>query len=94
MQNMQLMNDQMHQNFVPSQQGQGRGRGRGRGRDKRDQGCVRQGNRTVNEGYYHTHGNCAHSSAYCNTPGPNHNNAATFTDMMGGSTNRCYWINQ
>ena len=43
--------------------------------------------------YCWTHGACAHTSAECNKPKEDHKKDATFTDMKGGSTNRCFWIN-
>jgi hypothetical protein len=42
--------------------------------------------------YCHTHGSCAHASPSCRTPATGHNNLATFSDMMGGSTDGCFWI--
>ena len=45
-----------------------------------------------NRKYCHSHGSCAHASNECNTPAPGHQTAATFANMMGGSTTRCYWI--
>ena len=88
MANMQMMHDTMHQNFA----GRGRGRGRGRGA-ARGRGRSRGGNRNGNQRtslYCHTHGNCAHISSECQTPAEGHQNDATFTNMMGGSTNRCF----
>ena len=91
MNNMQMMHDNMHQNYY-----QGRGRGRGRG-SARGRGRGRGGNRNRSQqtsNYCHTHGNCAHASRDCNTPGDTHQNDATFANMMGGSQNRCFWLNQ
>ena len=59
----------------------GRGRDRARGRDQLGR---RRGGQ-----YCHTYGNYAHNSVDCETPGPTHNNAATFANMMGGSQNNC-----
>ena len=91
MNNMQMMHDNMHQNYY---QGRGRGRGRGstRGRGRGRGGNRNRGQQTSN--YCHTHGNCAHASRDCNTPGDTHQNDATFANMMGGSQNRCFWLNQ
>ena len=99
MQNMQLMHDSMHQSF---QHGRGRGNrhGTGRGRGNRGRygrgtnGRGAQAQRDRGGNYCHTHGNCAHSSSECRSPGENHQNKATFTNRMGGSTLRCYWINE
>ena len=91
MNNMQMMHDNMHRNHY-----QGRGRGRGRG-PARGRGRGRGGNRNRNQqtsNYCHTHGNCAHTSRECNTPGDTHQVDATFANMMGGSQNRCFWLNQ
>mgnify|MGYP001810554257 CR=1 FL=1 len=62
----------------------GRG-GRGRGRETRRQTA---GPRM----YCWSHGACAHSSADCNNRAPGHQTTATFTNMQGGSTNRCFWL--
>ena len=43
--------------------------------------------------YCWTHGACAHTSAECNKPNDGHKKCASFTDMKGGSTNRCFWLN-
>ena len=43
--------------------------------------------------YCWTHGPCAHTSAECNKPNEGHKKEATFADMKGGSTNRCFWLN-
>jgi hypothetical protein len=41
----------------------------------------------------HTHGCCAYDSPNCRTPGTSHNTAATFANMLNGSTNGCHWLN-
>ena len=82
-------------------------RGRGRGRAKGRAGCGGRGcgripqQRRIGGQYCSTHGNCAHDSADCENPGSNHNEAATFANMMGGSTANCdwhgrneYWLNR
>ena len=90
MQNMQMMHDNMHQNqFLP---GRDRGFGCGRGCGRFPPGRGRNRQHTNGGSYCHTHGNCNHIGTECNTPGENHQAAATFANMMGGSTNRCYWI--
>ena len=98
MQNMQMMHNNMHQNYHPPGRGRGFGRGRGRGRHQqgreRERGRGRGRTHTNGGMYCHTHGNCNHTGADCNTPGQNHQADATFTDMMGGSTQRCYWIQE
>jgi hypothetical protein len=71
-----------------NQQNRGRGRGRGRPSD-------RSTNRSSSTRLYcHTHGACAHASKDCNTPGQDHNNCASFQNMLNGSTDGCYWLNQ
>ena len=87
MHNIHMIHNNMHQNF---NQGRGRGHGRGttQGRGRGDN-CGRH--QKINS-YYHTHGNYAYLGSECNTQGVNHQNDATFTNMMGGSTQRCYWI--
>ena len=92
MQNMQMMHDNMHQNYFPAGRGRGFGRGRGRGRHQQGRGRGRGRSHTNGGSYCHTHGNCNHIGTECNTPSENHQAAATFANMMGGSTNRCYWI--
>ena len=70
----------------------GRGRGRGRGRSHGCSTRVRvHGHGEQHRGirYCYTHGNCAHSNPECENPGPDHNIAVTFVDMMGGSQNNC-----
>jgi hypothetical protein len=42
--------------------------------------------------YCWTHGACAHDSCACRTPGQGHQTAATFANMMGGSTHGCFWL--
>lgn len=42
--------------------------------------------------YCWTHGACAHSSTDCNTPAQGHKKEATFNQMMNGSTNGCFWL--
>ena len=90
MQNILMMHYHMHQNYITGHHGQGHGRGRGCGRD----GCGRGWGRTQGDGgsYCHTHGNCNHLGENCNTPRENHNPAATFNNILGGSSGRCFWI--
>ena len=42
--------------------------------------------------YCWSHGACAHSSAECNKPKDGHKKEATFSNMMDGSTYKCFWI--
>ena len=42
--------------------------------------------------YCWTHGVCAHTGTDCNTPATGNQEQATFTNMMNGSTTRCYWL--
>ena len=58
----------------------GRG-GRGGGANR-----YRQRNTTI---YCWTHGGCGHTSALCQTKVTGHQDAATFSNKMGGSTNNC-----
>ena len=94
MNNMTMMVDNMQQQGY---YGRGYGRGRGRGRNQfgrgrgRGRGRQQQRQRTSGGQYCHTHGNCAHTSADCETRGPQHNAEATFANRLGGSTNGCFW---
>jgi hypothetical protein len=63
-------------------QGRGRGRSGGRGIDNRSQTRL----------YCWSHGACAHTSPDCNRPTTGHQATATFSNMMNGSTNGCYWL--
>jgi hypothetical protein len=65
--------------------GRGRGRGGSGGRDRRQ---PTPGPRM----YCWSHGACAHSSTDCNNKSPGHQATATFSNMQGGSTNRCFWL--
>ena len=42
--------------------------------------------------YCWTHGACAHSSSECNKPKEGHKKDATFSNMLNGSTYKCFWI--
>ena len=65
-----------------------RDHGRGRGRIYTGRGRVRGRSEQRRGGKYcPTHGNCAHSSTECETPGLEHKTLASFADMMGGSQN-------
>jgi hypothetical protein len=68
-----------------NQQHRGRGRGRGRSNDRNPQ-------RSQTRAYCWTHGACAHPSDACNSPSERHNSQATFSNMLNGSTNGCYWL--
>jgi hypothetical protein len=63
--------------------GGGRGRSNGRGRGAGPRSPPR---------YCWTHGNCAHGSAECSTKAAGHIDDATYTNMHGGSVNRCHWL--
>jgi hypothetical protein len=55
----------------------------------------RGGGRSPSKGpfkYCWTHGNCAHSGADCETPTNGHIKDATYSNMNGGSTDRCHWL--
>ena len=79
----QQFNPYYHQGGRGASRGyQGRGRGHGRGRNNH----YRQRNVSV---YCWTHGRCGHSSANCQTKLTGHQDAAIFTNKMGGSTQNC-----
>ena len=61
------------------------GGGRSGGNNERRSGG-RNGRQSDRSKYCHTHGSCAHIGAECNSPGDNHQAAATVTNRMGGST--------
>ena len=67
-----------HPARTPGRGGRGRGRGRGQIAGPRM--------------YCWSHGACAHSSSECNNKSVGHQPTATFTNMQGGSTNRCFWL--
>ena len=46
-----------------------------------------------NQKYCWTHGACNHTSGDCTKKAPGHCVEATFQNMLGGSTKRCFWIN-
>ena len=56
MQNIQILHDHMHQNYITGQHGRGRGRVRGSGRDGHGRGRGRT--KSGGGSYCHTHGNC------------------------------------
>jgi hypothetical protein len=67
-------------------------RGRGRSNDQNnDRGRGNQ-NSARSRKYCWSHGSCAHTSTECNTTAPGHQTAATFSNMLGGSTEGCYWL--
>ena len=92
--NMDAMRLQMetdHTNTTSHNHGQSQGRERGRG--GHFQGIVR-GSQAIARphcggSYCHTYGNCAHTSGKCKTPVTNHQLAATFANIMGGSITNC-----
>jgi len=96
--NMEAMRLRIEDNDATNNMyGRGRGRGgcRGRGRGRRygrrnarGRGRLTQGRRRGGQHCF-THGNCAHNSAECETQGPGHQTEATFTNMMGSSTENC-----
>ena len=90
MQSMQSRLDNLSGGGRGRNRGRGNGGGRGNGRGRNNQN--NNGNRRNVSKYCWTHGCCAHGSAECETPGPNHKNEATFNDMMGGSTRGCFWL--
>ena len=66
--------------------GQKRGRVRGQGRISN---CNQSQRRAYVGKYCWTHGNCAHTSAECETRTEGHRADATFVNRQGGSTNNC-----
>jgi hypothetical protein len=49
-------------------------------------------NQTPRSKYCWTHGNCGHSGNECNRKAPGHLNDATYANMQGGCTLRCFWL--
>jgi uncharacterized phage-associated protein len=85
-----------NQQYGSYQQARGyQGRGyQGRGYQGRNyQGRGRDGGRSTRQRntsiYCWTHGGCGHTSATCLSKQTGHQDAATFTNKMGGSTNNC-----
>jgi hypothetical protein len=87
------INNNNHQNQGRNQ-GYGRnGGGRGRNNDGHHRGGRKgRGTQRRPPQYCWTHGNCAHSSATCETQSEGHIADASYSDMKGGSTNRCHWL--
>jgi hypothetical protein len=65
------------------------GRGGREGRGGRNNGS---GRTRLPPKYCWTHGNCAHSSADCESKTDGHIDTATYANMQGGSTYNCHWI--
>jgi hypothetical protein len=42
--------------------------------------------------YCWSHGACTRDSPACRTKSSGHQDAATFSNMMGGSTHGCFWL--
>jgi hypothetical protein len=86
----QVTNQGSNQNLFggqnPPSNYQGRGRGRSRGGREGRGNNYRQRNTSI---YCWTHGACGHASTICLTKLAGHQNAATFQNKMGGSTNNC-----
>jgi hypothetical protein len=78
------------QNQAQQPHSTGRGRG-GRGSRAPGRGPGR-GPRPTPQ-YCWSHGSCHHNSAACASQAEGHKPEATFQNMLGGSTKRCYWIN-
>ena len=62
------------------------------GKKEQDSNKKKDGKKKGPRKYCWTHGACAHTSDECNKPNEGHKKDATFTDMKGGSTNRCFWL--
>jgi uncharacterized membrane protein YgcG len=82
-----------------SNRGGGRGNGGrnnnrgGGGRGRAGGGRAGGGTSTNPKFYCWTHGWCAHPSDQCQNQAEGHQTTATSTNMMGGSTAKCYWLN-
>jgi hypothetical protein len=83
-------------NHQPRRHNERRGRGTGRSAGRgRENGRGTPGNgRPVRPppGCCWTHGNCFHTGVTCETPADGHEAEATFTNMLGGSRDRCHWL--
>ena len=44
--------------------------------------------------YCWTHGSCAHTSKECNHKADGHKDDATFSNMLGGASSDCYWLQE
>jgi hypothetical protein len=69
------------------EQGQGNSRSNDLGR-----GCGRSNSGPTTRSYCWTHDACAHNGSDCNTPIAGHQAEAAFANMLGGSTEGCYWL--
>jgi len=49
-------------------------------------------NQFKNQKYCWTHGACNHTSKSCEQRAQGHKEDATFSNMLGGSTKRCFWL--
>jgi hypothetical protein len=83
-------NNNNNRNRNPSyQRGRGHGVDRNNDRGRGNHNSARSNPRK----YCWSHGSCAHTSAECNTTAPGHDQtAATFSNMLGGSTEGCYCL--
>lgn len=82
---MMQMQSEMNRSTGNGGRNGGRGNG-GRGNGGRGNGAPRVRNPAHHTHYCWTHGACRHASADCNAPATGHQNAATATNHMGGST--------
>jgi hypothetical protein len=90
----QLENSSKNQDRGRNGRNHGRDRTNDRDSNRRGRGS-RGGGRGPSKGpfkYCYTHGNCAHSGANCKTPTDDYIKDATYSNMQGGSTNRCHWL--
>ena len=44
--------------------------------------------------YCWMHGSCAHTGKECNRKAEGHKDDASFTNMLGGSSSGCYWLQE
>ena len=82
---MMQMQSEMNHNTGNGGRNGGRGNG-GRGNGGRGNGAPRVRNPAHHTHYCWTHGACRHANADCNAPATGHQNTATATNHMGGST--------
>jgi hypothetical protein len=88
---MSVMNTNNHNNnYNPHHRGGRNTNGRGRG--GRTPGRGNNNRPAQPRSYCWTHGACAHTSSDCNRQSEGHQNAATFANMLNGSTAGCFWL--
>ena len=95
MNNNNTNNNNNNNNYNSNRGGRNNNSNRG-GRNYQGRGGERSGGRgntrSTTRLYCWSHGACAHTSVDCNRPATGHQTTATFSNMMEGSKNGCYWI--